>query len=136
MCGSLYLSYETYKVYDRRYGGLKFRCELDVSDIPRGEQLKLSAQSFLGQNGYSVEEGISIEERHRTLARLIDNTIATKHEIIEKITEIININTGNRHMANAISRWEEDIEFVADYDSNTQLDVGEREIEQKGRITR
>ena len=62
--------------------------------------------------------------------------MATKHEIIEKITECINSNTGNRHMANAISRWEEDIEFVADYDSNTQLDVGEREIEQKGRITR
>jgi len=39
-------------------------------------------------------------------------------------------------MRDAIKRWEEDIAFVADYDTDNQTKVGRATFKQGGKITR
>lgn len=131
------MNYQVYKSYNKKYGGLKFHCKVNtvsLSNKPE-EGLDFAKDSFLSRNGYSVKESVPSASRRTVLARILDEHIATKQEIIEKITEFINLRRNDHSMAGAIVRWEEDISFVADYRTGSQNDIGEHEICQAGRIT-
>ena len=135
-CGRVYMNYQMYKAYDQKYGGLEFRAEVVVSEaVNATDGLGFSADSFLSRNGYSVKEDVPKSTRREVLANILDGNIATKQEIIEKITEFINLRRNDPKMDGAIARWEEDIAFVADYKASRQDNIGEHEIHQAGKIT-
>ena len=135
-CGRVYMNYQMYKTYDKKYGGLEFRAELVASEAEEAvEEFGFAADSFLSRNGYSVKEDVPKSSRQAVLANILDTHIATKQEIIEKITEFINLRRNDYRMKGAIARWEEDIAFVADYHAGSQDNIGEHEIHQAGKIT-
>lgn len=121
---------------NRKYGGLKFNCELDRSYISRGANIGFADDSFLSRAGYSVKASVSQRKRQVILAELLDSGQATKWEITEKISEFIKLRRGNPDMANAIACWEEDIAFVADYNAKNQPKAGRAAFKQGGKITR
>lgn len=135
-CSTFFMNYEVFESYNRKYGGLKFNCELDRSFIGRGAIIGFADDSFLSRAGYSVKASVSQRKRQVILAELLDSGQATKWEITEKISEFIKLRRGNPDMANAIACWEEDIAFVADYDAEKQKKVGRATFKQGGKITR
>lgn len=135
-CGAFFMNYATYKSYDKQYGGLKFRCQVDAGNLAKVENdSSFADDSFLSRNGYNVNANTSKRQRQAALACILDNGIASKYEVAEKISGFINLRKNNPHMADAIDRWEEDLAFVAGYQRKNQPDVGKREFEQKGKIT-
>lgn len=80
----------------------------------------------------------SVSQRRRQiiLKELLDSGKYTKWEITEKISEFIKLRKNNPDMRDAIKRWEEDIAFVADYDTDNQTKVGRATFKQGGKITR
>lgn len=135
-CSTFFMNYEVFESYDRKYGGLKFNCELDRSYIGRGANIGFADDSFLSRAGYSVKASVSQMKRQVILAELLDSGQATKWEITEKISEFIKLRRGNPDMANAIACWEEDIAFVADYNAKNQPKAGRAAFKQGGKITR
>ena len=136
-CGSFFMNYATYKSYDKKYGGLKFRCRVEAGDLAKlDKDSSFADDSFLSRNGYNVNASTPRSQRQAALARILDRGIASKYEVTEKISEFINLRKNNPHMTDAIDRWEEDIAFVAGYKIREQADVGKREFEQKGKITK
>lgn len=135
-CSTFFMNHEVFESYNRKYGGLKFNCELDRSYISRGANMGFADDSFLSRAGYSVKASVSQRKRQVILAELLDSGQATKWEITEKISEFIKLRRGNPDMANAIACWEEDIAFVADYNAKNQPKAGRAAFKQGGKITR
>lgn len=135
-CKSFYMNYEVYAAYIRKYGRLRFNCEIDQSDVGRYSDIGFADDSFLSRAGYSVKASVSQRKRQIVLAELLESGQATKWEITEKITEFIRLRKNNPDMATAVACWEEDIAFVADYDTGKQAKVGQATFRQGGKITR
>lgn len=135
-CGTFFMNYDTYTAYNRKYGGLKFQCHVDRSDLQLKSDLGFAKDSFLSRAGYSVNANMPRPRRQGILANLIDDGKATKWEITEKISEFIRLGKKNPNMQDAIKRWEEDLAFVADYNVDKQAKVGRATFKQGGKITR
>ncbi len=82
-----------------------------------GNGMKLSQESILMQYGYNVNqsEGLSERVRHKILASLIDNKVMTKSDIVSYLEFFISQRQSQPKYEVAISKWEEDKEFVNDY---------------------
>lgn len=66
------------------------------------------------QNGYSVakNKGLSKEKRQLILRDVFKKGILTKQEIIDHLTAQIRLKEYSMIYADAIKKWEEDIQFV------------------------
>ena len=88
----------------------------------------LARESILMQYGYTVsqEEGLTSARRRKILAILIDNKILTKSDIISYLDFFINQRKYQYRFGKAIEKWENDREFVSEYNSGsyTQYGVG------------
>lgn len=67
------MNHEVFESYNRKYGGLKFNCELDRSYISRGANIGFADDSFLSRAGYSVKASVSQRKRQVILAELLDS---------------------------------------------------------------
>lgn len=78
---------------------------------------KLAQESILMQYGYNVSQtsGLSATRRQKILAVIIDNKVLSKSEIISYLDFFIRQRSNRSNMAIAISRWEDDREFVENY---------------------
>lgn len=78
---------------------------------------KLAQESILMQYGYNVSQvgGLSDKERQNILAVLIDYEVLSKSEIISYLDFFIRQRSHMSNMETAISKWEEDEEFVEHY---------------------
>lgn len=79
--------------------------------------MKLAQESILMQHGYTVSqtEGLSTARRQKILAVLIDNKILTKSDIISYLDFFISQKKSNHMYEKAITKWQNDREFVAEY---------------------
>ena len=79
--------------------------------------LKLAKESILMQYGYNVSQikGLSKLRRQKILAVIIDNDVLSKSEIISYLDFFIRQRSHMSNMETAISKWEEDEEFVEHY---------------------
>lgn len=134
-CQNFFINYEALRGYDEKYGKIRFLSLLDW-DMFQSEMITngFADSSFLSQNGYFVGQKSTPHQRRTALMRILDNHIAAKWQIIEKLTSFINIRYTRPEMQLAISHWREDITFVSDYKVGSHVDVGLMELEQKGRI--
>ena len=92
--------------------------------------MKLAQESILMQYGYNVNvtEGLSSTQRKKILAVLIDNKILTKSEIISYLDFFINQRKNQKNMEKAINKWEDDKEFVLEYNNGSYQQYGVRGI--------
>lgn len=77
----------------------------------------LAQESILMQYGYNVNqmEGLSSTRRQKILAVLIDKSILGKSEIISYLDFFISQRKTQSKFQIAISKWEDDREFVENY---------------------
>lgn len=80
-------------------------------------EMQLAQESILRQYGYSVSqtENLTSVRRQRILAFMMDNKIMSKNEIISYLDFFINQRRSLPNMGMAISKWEDDREFVENY---------------------
>lgn len=80
-------------------------------------EMQLAQESILMQYGYNVSEttGLSSTARQKILAVMIDNNILSKSGIISYLDFFIRQRSHMSNMETAISKWEEDEEFVEHY---------------------
>lgn len=78
---------------------------------------KLAQESILMQYGYNVSQlsGLSATRRQKILAVIIDNKVLSKSEIISYLDFFIRQRSNRSNMAIAISKWQDDREFVEHY---------------------
>lgn len=78
---------------------------------------QLAQESILMQYGYNVSqtEGLTATRRQKILAVMIDNKILSKSEIISYLDFFISQRSSMPNMGIAISKWEDDREFVENY---------------------
>ena len=78
---------------------------------------QLAQESILMQYGYNVSqtEGLTAMRRQKILAVMIDNKILSKSEIISYLDFFISQRSSMPNMGIAISKWEDDREFVENY---------------------
>lgn len=89
--------------------------KLNGEELLSGEKLK--PESLLFQCGYNVNsnENLSSSQRHEILKRVIDNGLYSISGICSHLDWLISRNkkVNNRDMSSAISKWEEDRNYVA-----------------------
>jgi len=74
-------------------------------------------ESPLMKQGYSVSKkaNLSDKERHRILARILDERIMTKSRMLYYLDEFINTRKGKPMYKNAIEKWTQDRNYVRNY---------------------
>lgn len=92
----------------------------------------LASESILKICGYSVSEtdGLSESARHDILARIVDNNILTRTEIVSYLKFFIRLRENSNSFYFAVKKWNNDIEFISNYK------VGKYRTQEVGSITR
>ena len=95
--------------------------------FPKGDGFEsLAAESPLMLCGYNVREGrngeeaLTPSERHTILAAIIEFGILSKPVVINYLNSFISRNRNNPRMWLAVDKWEDDLEWVRQYNMNKQ----------------
>ena len=95
------------------------RIQAQISFSESGEHfsgMDLSAESLLRKCGYTVNANanISSESRQKLLKAIIDNKLYTPAKIVAHFRFLISVNNNvtTRDMSAAISKWQEDIQYL------------------------
>ena len=133
-CHRFYMNEEDYGKYLQKYklfplrASTKFITEnhyYDPYDLLRKEQ------SPLFMNGYSVSASKKIPKaiRQQILSYLMDYGIVSKETVLDYLRMFIRERGSNPSMAIAVSKWEEDKQFVLQYhlDSHPKVNVARLE---------
>lgn len=112
----------------KKKGILLCRVTDEKSYLKGGELngMKLAPESLLMQYGYNVSqaEDLTATRRQKILAVIIDNKILSKNEIINYLDFFIHQHGKRNNMERAISKWEDDREFVEEYKSGEYTKYG------------
>ena len=120
-CKKFILEYTVFEQYRNRYGVLVGNFKMVVNEKFDGEY-DLAEESPLMLSGYNVSQrdGYTSRERHYILARIIHDGIMEKGDVIRYLSYFIRKNGAKRGNELALSKWEEDLAFVQEYDISTQ----------------
>ena len=129
-CKKFILEYTIFEQYRNRYGVLVGNFRMVVNGEFDGEY-DLAEESPLMLSGYNVSQrdGYTSQERHYILARIIHDGIMDKGDVIRYLSYFIRKNGAKRGNEVALSKWEEDLAFVQEYDKRTQPKVIISDIE-------
>ena len=87
-------------------------------------------ESELTLYGYNVRAGgLSENERMTLLSQLLIMKILSKERIIAILRNNINYNGRKKNLQASVQRWEDDIEFVQNFDLNKQQKVYSNNID-------
>lgn len=132
-CGRFFMNLKSYYAYKKLYGDLKVQLRFDDSiQYSDGNWLNFADDSVLSRNGYNVKAGTPRETRQAALCKILDNGLATKHEVISLLTQFIQLHQTTK--PGACARWREDIMFVNHYEIENQIDVGVKSLKQGAKI--
>ncbi len=78
-------------------------------------------ESKIHRLGYNVKKnnGLTTEQRHIILANIIENNLATKHEILSNISIHMKQHQNQQNYANAVAAWKNDLEFLRTYEEGS-----------------
>lgn len=76
-----------------------------------------ASESRIHQLGYNVKRGngYTKEQRQLILANILENTNITRHEIESCILRPMLQHKGQKNYSDAVSAWEQDLEFIKNY---------------------
>lgn len=90
---------------------------------------------MLKQFGYNVakENALTATQRHKILEMLIDNNICSRETVISYLSYFINMRKNRRDniFAEAISKWESDLEYIEQYKANKGKRIRVKSITRK-----
>ena len=115
--GQFYMNEESFLPLIKAYGMPNITVHVKKSDSePISDMSGFSEESKLKMLGYNVQaDGMSSAERHNLLDYLIRSGQITDAEVTSHLEWAIRFNKGKPNMANACSRWREDVNFVYDH---------------------
>ena len=132
-CGQYYMNLKSYYAYRKLYGDLMIQIQFDDAVSCEENTWQHFAQdSVLSRNGYSVRAGISQTSRQHILSNILEEGLATKHEVIALLTQFIQLQ--KNVLPEACSRWREDLLFVNQYKIGQEKSVGSLSLKQGARI--
>lgn len=120
-CEKFILEYTIFEEYRKNFGNLIGNFRL-VTNGDFNNDYTIAQESPLMLSGYTVnqQDGFSSNERHYILARLIHDKIMSKGEIIRYLSYFIRKNGAKSGNEIALSKWQEDLDFVQKYNINIQ----------------
>lgn len=122
-CQLFFINYREYKFYRHLYGILlgNFSIQKNINGKVKGYN-SLATESILHLCGYNVNESQNLTpaQRRYILAFLMDHDILSKSEIINYLQSFIFRGEGNIKMIWAIQKWEDDLDWVRNYNIDTQ----------------
>lgn len=124
-CDKFIISEKSYKDYvaDHKLIPIKLQyVDADGSFPQILYRTERSEYSPLSLAGYTVRErdGLTEEERHDLLIAMIENGVMDKYEIIMYLEMFINTNGVKYNMFRAVSKWQNDVEFIRAYNMENQ----------------
>ena len=111
-----------YNEYAKKYG-LPY---MTVSRIKEGRDLSnINAASELFQLGYSVAKSVGLDAvaRRSLLAQIIDTGKLPQATISSHLEYLLRLHGGNARYADACEKWQQDLHFVLDYDTDSRRTV-------------
>lgn len=136
-CGRYYMNLKAFEEYRKVYKGLLFECVFST-DIPPKDSawFGFAPDSILSRCGYNVKAQTSEDYRRAVLRYILDSGKATKYEIIEKLSDFIELRVNRANMSEAIEKWAADIHYVSQYQISQQQKVYGLEFKQGGKYRR
>ena len=125
-CNEYFISDEQFDIYRKRHPHLLGNFVFVSSLQNRGISLNLKDQeSKLHLNGYNVsqKDNLNDNERHCILAFIIQKDILRKSEVIYYLSMFINRAKNKANMQKAVSKWNNDLNWVTTYDFDNQPKV-------------
>ena len=123
-CRMYFIGYQEYQSYVERYGPLLGKIAIfvqDVQDIHDRGFGQIASESILHTCGYTVRQGsLTEQERRRVLANIMDREIASKICVMEHIQFFINSHYNRLNFERAVSKWQDDLDWVRNYHIDTQ----------------
>lgn len=140
-CKAFFISRNDYIEYRKIYGkNLLNGAIATKDDEPLVEKLSqitnmfsASTESILYKNGYNVDKvnGLTDEQRHIILARIMNSRILPKAEILKHINMLINMSKNLLERTEAVYKWSIDYDYVRDYNIDSQMQINITEIIEK-----
>lgn len=120
-CQKYILSYDLFLHYRDKHHVLIGDLKLVTNEFYDGN-IELAEESPLHLCGYNVGQKDDYTSRHRhyILAKLIYDGIMEKQRILDYLSSFVRSRKENPAMKLAVSKWEEDISFVQNYNISTQ----------------
>ena len=120
-CDKFFLEYSLYEQYRERYGAIIGNLRIAKNGEFDG-QYEMALESPLHIIGYNVsqKDGFSSSERQYILARVMYDKIMSKGEVIKYLAFFIRRHGAKGGNEIALSKWQEDLVFVQEYNINTQ----------------
>ena len=118
LCRKFYVNYETYLRFYRRYGMPPLRLYGDSEKSGADNQFaSLRQHSDLNLFGYTVsgELGENNVFRHALLEDIIDSGNLTKAQVTSHLEWLIRFGRNNEKMFFARTRWQNDLEYIENY---------------------
>ena len=119
-CKIFFIKQSEYLSYIQKYKYLPVRMKYR-NPVKKDADFNREDYSFLSLAGYTVRKESEVPDniRHMILIRLMEIGV-TKHEIITHLDMLIKTNGNRSNMENAKKKWLSDLEFVRDYNINSQ----------------
>ena len=137
VCGEYYVNYDEYMRFCRQYGIPPFRLYDKRNSFWDGYGYydTLREQSDLNLYGYNVSEssGLTMAERQRRLADIIDAGLMEQAEICSFIEGIMRLHRNNPNSIIAMKKWEQDLAFVQAYRQDASRVVWGRFVPGRGK---
>lgn len=133
--GHYFISKETYnKLFINGIPLCRLIKKRDYVERMSENNLDLKPQSVLMDYGYNVSDqnNLSMLARHNILAMLIDSGICRKERVISYLKFFIHQRQSKNNMHDAISKWEDDIDFVICYKPGTLKKTWTNNLEIRG----
>lgn len=121
-CNKYFIDYAEYSHYRKLYGTIMGNFRISNNGNFGGLFKNLSQESILHLCGYTVNqsEDLSKSQRRHILEFLINRGIQNKSDIISHLNFLIKTNEKKHNMSVAISRWNDDIDWVRNYQIDSQ----------------
>jgi len=100
---------------------------LKQADTPYGG---FAAQSIMNAHGYNVNENANLtpEQRRTILVSLLNSRKITQEEMLSHLDWLINTNKTKERWEQAVKKWKEDRDFIANYVVSNPNEVGVKSI--------
>jgi len=130
-CDMYFIYHGSYWDYVEKYGSfilkpihLPSRGDVFDTEFFEGDRyFNLKESSDLSDYGYSAKAGIPEVERQKVLVSIIEFGLMKKHEIINHLHTINDMNMNNSQHSAANRRRRDDIRFLNDYELNRQRQI-------------
>lgn len=119
VCKEYYVNYDVYLDFCKRYGLPPFRLHDDQDGGNGWSEYydRLRDRSELNLYGYNVNEksGLTVLQRQKLLADLIDSGLMTQAQICALLEDIMRVHRKNPNSTSAMDKWKADLAFAQEH---------------------